>query len=72
MDMPEVGRQQRHARADVGVVAIPAEQRAHREAVSEIVRPGPAFRRARLESGTTHEIQPAEVRVAVEQSSASG
>ncbi len=70
MDVAQERREQRHARGDIGAVAIPAEQGADREAVAQVMWPGPAFRRARLEAGAADQIEPPEMRVAIEQSCA--
>src|SRR5436309_904346 len=67
MDMPEVGRQKWHAGRDIGPVLIPAEQGPHGKAVAQVMRTGPALRRAGMQPRTADELQPGEVRVAVEE-----
>ncbi len=69
--MSEIGRQRRHAGLHIGAASTPVEQGPHREAVAQIMRPGSALRRARLETGTADQVEPGEMRVAVEQSGAS-
>jgi len=65
--MPEVGRQKRHACHDVGPVLIPAKQGPHGKAVAQVMRAGPALRRAEMQPRTADELKPGEVRVAVEE-----
>ncbi len=70
VDVAEVGGQHRHAGRHVGAVAIPAQQGGHSKAVAQIMRTGPALRRARLQAGSAHQVEPGKMSVAVEEPSA--